>query len=154
MSEDLSSLQKRPIMQFSALFDVFSSLWLVGDMVLDCITTEGFYQANDHPFFWASLAALLLPIAIWSLVLWISCTCGTFMNMDDEDTCCACFICLPVIMVFYPLFVLPVAILWTVSPVLHFIQSIFVLFGVKPHGVPQGRTEEAKIQVTISIILD
>ena len=78
-------------MELQAVFDVFSALWLVVDMVLDIITTEGYYsKAFTHdsrgshyvpilgyivdwgelPFFVASLAALLLPTAIGGLVIW------------------------------------------------------------------------------------
>ena len=74
-----------------AVFDVFSALWLVVDMVLDIITTEGYYSkafkhsprgshyvpilgyvvdSGELPFFVASLGALLLPTAIGGLVIW------------------------------------------------------------------------------------
>ena len=47
---------------FIDLFDVFGSIWLVVDMILDCLTAEffytkainsprGFVQADEFPFF-------------------------------------------------------------------------------------------------------
>ena len=42
----------------AGLFDVFSSLWLIGDMVLDCLTCAQYYYDNDQNYFIASLGIL------------------------------------------------------------------------------------------------
>ena len=140
------------MMQLSAWFDVFSSLWLVCDMVLDFVTTEGYYLANEYAFLWASVAALLLPTAILSLALLIV-SIGVGW---DKMGCNVCTLCVfsPAIIALYPLIALLVALLWFVSPCLHFIQSIFVLFGITPRGLPRGETEMSEIQVILPITID
>ena len=54
-------------MAWQSIFDVASSLWLVVDMALDCVTTAGFYSkaqnaakgniygAAEFPFFVATM---------------------------------------------------------------------------------------------------
>ena len=233
------------------MFDVFSALWLVVDMVLDIITTEGYYsKAFEHSsrgshivdwgelpffvaslgvlllptaiggmviwgygakkalphiwekigntlhFFWGSLATLLLPLSIGSLVLWGYGSKIAFVYTWDKAGlnqdilllqlfCCALLL-LPTIVLlviwgyinkrllflaldnlgsetvclsicFLPLFSIAVisstitaalsaiafVLLWIVSPILHFIQAIFIAFGTKP----RGGTSAAAIQV-------
>ena len=53
-------------MVWQSIFDVASSLWLVVDMALDCVTIAGFYSkgAAEFPFFVASIVALFFPTLI------------------------------------------------------------------------------------------
>ena len=140
-------------MEFSAIFGVFSSMWLVVDMALDIVTTEGYHAkafasggSAYEPFFWASLGSILLPTAIGSLVCLLACPClahtGRAGNDDDDDFnfCVACLYCSPCI--FGGCFLM-LGIIWVLSPVLHLIQACFLLFGVKPVG---GNTR-SEIQV-------
>ena len=69
-------------MVWQSIFDVASSLWLVVDMALDCVTTAGFYSkaqnaakdniygAAEFPFFVASIIALFFPTLIGGILLW------------------------------------------------------------------------------------
>ena len=69
-------------MACQSVFDVASSLWLVVDMALDCVTSAGFYSkaknattdniydTAEFPFFVASLVALFLPTLVGGILLW------------------------------------------------------------------------------------
>ena len=59
-------------MVWQSIFDVASSLWLVVDMALDCVTIAGFYSkgAAEFPFFVASIVALFFPTLIGGILLW------------------------------------------------------------------------------------
>ena len=217
-------------MELQAVFDVFSALWLVVDMVLDIITTEGYYsKAFTHdsrgryivdlgelPFFVASLAALLLPTAIGGLVIWgygvkkalhyiwdkigkkypffWGSMATLFLSLSIVDlatpgwpgltvvlviwgllgllalwyywstlgirTVCASICFLPLVAlaaisstIMAALSALAFVLLWVLSPILHFIQAIYMALGIKPYGIPRGESEQAQIQVVLSILV-
>ena len=246
-------------MELQAVFDVFSALWLVVDMVLDIITTEGYYSkafthdsrgryivdwgelpffvaslaalllptaigglviwgygvkkalpyiwdkiGKEYPFFWGSLATLLLPLSIGSLVLWgygskiafvytwdktgpfvliqLFCcgllllptivvlviwgfvTIGLLVQARDKlgsRTVCASICFLPLVAlaaisstIMAALSALAFVLLWVLSPILHFIQAIYMALGIKPYGIPRGESEQAQIQVVLSILVN
>ena len=140
-------------MVWQSIFDVISSLWLVADMALDCVTTAGYYSKRDAPFFRASIIVLVLPTVIGGLLLWcymsytkkvkkIKLGCPDWVDLY-EDCCCSKICSFSIITA--PLCILGFGIIWIISPILHFIQAVFSMFGVQPVGGPEFR-----IQVSIS----
>ena len=119
---------------WQSFFDVASSLWLVADMALDCVTTAGFFsKTSDYPFFVASITALFLPTVIGGFLLWCYIEKG-----------CGCSKLCSVSIITVPLCILGFCIIWIISPILHFIQAVFSSLGVQPVGGP-----DFEIQVSI-----
>ena len=161
-------------MVWQSIFDVVSSLWLVADMALDCVTTAGYYskafsaaknrtdynirETVEFPFFVASIIALILPTVIGGIFLWcymsfytkkvkkVDMGCPDWIDLYD-DCCCSCLCSFSIVTA--PLCILGFGIIWIVSPVLHFIQAVFSMFGVQPVG---GR--DFQIQVSIFSLID
>ena len=146
-------------MVWQSIFDVISSLWLVADMALDCVTTAGYYskafsaaknrtdynirETVEFPFFVASIIALILPTVIGGIFLWcymsfytkkvkkVDMGCPDWIDLYND--CCCSRLC-SFSIVTAPLCILGFGIIWIVSPVLHFIQAVFSMFGVQPVG--------------------
>ena len=127
-------------------FDVFSSIWLIVDMVLDCITTASFGRDPDsRGFFIASIIVMLLPAVVGGIVFTLVLPCIAWASKDGGDECgcraccvgCCCFPCIGSLSILIFFFI------WVISPILQFTQAMFAAFGVKPKG---GDTE-SKMQV-------
>ena len=155
-------------MVWQSIFDVASSLWLVVDMALDCVTTAGFYSkaqnaaedniygAAEFPFFVASIVALFFPTLIGGILLW--CYLSYYEKvrnvklgfpdwMDLYKDCCCSKLC-SFWFTSVPLCILGFGLIWIVSPVLHFIQAVIAMFGVQPVG---GKDFAIKVCVIFSI---
>ena len=146
-------------MVWQSIFDVISSLWLVADMALDCVTTAGYYskafsaaknrtdynirETVEFPFFVASIVALFFPTLVGGILLWcylsyytkkvknVKLGCPDWMDLY-KDCCCSKLCSLSFITI--PLCILGFGLIWVVSPVLHFIQAVIAMFGVQPVG--------------------
>jgi len=164
-----------------SLFDVFASIWLIVDMVLDGLTTWEFYMAaamaseeqaqyryllgdDSHPnpfspsfayfkngtinveatFFYASLAAILLPVPMGILIIAFYYSFKSLYYLNSKHIALAAifgvFSLVPGILALL-LAVLVMPVVWVVSPFIHFAQVMFALFGVKPVG---GRSTKVK----------
>lgn len=184
--------------RIKGLFDVFSSLWLIVDMVFDIITTKDFYDAakrvsgesypfdnkfvyrdvrnsdyvnfspgsgtkvaqdqlNFYPeaaFFYASASSMLLPIpiAIISVTIWTM----IMMIRSLYHKQCGLLLCLllgPFTLLPALLAGLVTPLAWVISPILHFIQALFCLFGVRPGDETNSRVKGPKFSKFWAFVL-
>ena len=145
----------------SGLFDVFSSLWLIVDMVFDFLTTKDFYdgvkrvsktsdpfdphffwktedpnnnlEPGFHPeaaFFYTSAGFLLFPIPVMMVITiaWVA----HALTMRLHRICPYLVLLGPLTLVPAALASLTMPLIWLLSPLLHFVQALFVLLAGQP----------------------